>query len=406
MNPVVILGGGPAGLMAAEVIASAGRAVTVYDHMSSVGRKFLMAGRGGLNLTHSEPLEPFLERYGAAALWMGPVIRRFPPEALRDWCHGLGQPTFVGSSGRVFPVGLKALPLLRAWLRRLDGLGVRFAMKRKWIGWDAEGALLFTGPDGVRERVEASATLLALGGASWPRLGSDGSWVGILEREGISIAPLAPANCGFIVPWSDVFRQKFEGQPLKAMTMTFGERTIQGEAMVTAQGLEGGPLYALSSRLRAALAAEGVARLEIDLRAGLSHEELAARLGGGRGSQSFSNFLRKQAGLSPVAIGLLYETTQGEDVKMLPPYDLAQKIKACSVRLTATTSLARAISTAGGIAREALDENFMLRQKRSVFAAGEMLDWDAPTGGYLLQGTFSTAVAAAQGVLKILGDAG
>jgi uncharacterized flavoprotein (TIGR03862 family) len=396
-----VIGGGPAGLMAAEIIASAGQAVTVYDRMPSVGRKFLMAGRGGLNLTHSEgmgeALDSFMTRYGGAADWLRPMIAHFPPDALRQWCEGLGQKVFIGSSGRVFPVGMKASPLLRAWLRRLDDLGVRFALRRQWLGWDGDD-LLFQGPGG-EERVRAQATVLALGGASWPRLGSDGSWVEIMRRHDIPVAPLQPTNCGFIAPWSDFFAQRFAGQPLKSIGLTFDGRSLQGEAMVTAQGLEGGAIYALSGALRDMIAAEGQAVLNLDLRPGISREVLSHRLSAPRGRQSLSNFLRKAGGLSPVAIGLLREATSSLPEK---PAALADLIKDLPVRLTAPCPIARAISTAGGVKLEALTEHTMLRARPGIFLAGEMLDWEAPTGGYLLQATFSTAVTAAAGVLDYL----
>ena len=394
---IAIIGAGPAGLMAAEVLAGAGRAVVVYDHLRSPARKLLIAGRGGLNLTHGEAFERFLGRYGAAADWLRPALEAFPPSALRAWCEGLGQATFVGSSGRVFPVGMKASPLLRAWLRRLDGLGVRFALRRRWTGWDDAGRLIFTTSEGESETVEAAATLLALGGASWPRLGSDGGWVEILAGRGVAVAPLRPANCGFEVPWSAAFAAKFAGVPLKPLTLSFAGRAVQGEAMVTARGLEGGPVYALSAALREAIAADGSATLTLDLRPGLTPAELTRRLGAPRGSQSLSTYLRKAGGLSAVAIGLLREA----GVDTVAP----AAIKALPLRLTATAPLERAISSAGGVALAGVDERLMLRALPGVFVAGEMLDWEAPTGGYLLQGCFSTAVRAARGVLAWLESA-
>ncbi len=391
---IAIVGAGPAGLMAAEVLAEAGLAVTVFDHMRSPARKLLLAGRGGLNLTHAEELPAFIGRYGAAAARLGPVIEAFPPSALRAWCEGLGQPTFVGTSGRVFPVGLKASPLLRAWLRRLDGLGVRFALRRRWTGWDEAGRLTVTTPDGVAEAFAADATLLALGGASWPRLGSDGGWVDILAGRGIAVTPLRPANCGFVVPWSAHFANRFAGQPLKPVTLSFGGVSLQGEAMITARGLEGGPVYALSAALRDTIAQAGEATLGLDLRPGLSHDQLALRLAAPRGSQSLSTFLRKAGGVSPVAIALLREAGITDPS--------AASIKALPLRLTAPSPIERAISSAGGVAFGAIDDGFMLRARPGVFVAGEMLDWEAPTGGYLLEGCFGTAVAAAKGVLAWL----
>ncbi len=393
-SQIVIIGAGPAGLRAAELLAGAGQAVTIYDHLRSPARKLLMAGRGGLNLTHSEELHTFIGRYGAAAGWMAPLIEAFPPSALRQWCAGLGQATFVGSSGRVFPEGLKASPVLRAWLRRLDGLGVRFALRRRWTGWDDAGRLTFTTEDGLVDTIAPEATLLALGGASWPRLGSDGGWVDILAGQGVAVTPLAPANCGFEVPWSEHFRQKFAGTPLKPVSVSFGGARIQGELMITARGLEGGPVYALSAPLREAIAATGGATLTLDLRPGLSQTELAKRLSVPRGSQSLSSYLRKAGGLSPLAVGLLREAgVTGVDAVM---------IKALPLRLTAAAPLGRAISTAGGVALAAIDAGLMLRARPGVFVAGEMLDWEAPTGGYLLQGCFATGAAAARGVLAWL----
>ncbi|MEI6557492.1 MAG: TIGR03862 family flavoprotein [Rhodospirillaceae bacterium] len=395
---IAIVGAGPAGLIAAEVLAGAGRAVTVYDHLRSPARKLLIAGRGGLNLTHSEDIESFIGRYGAAAVWMAPLIRAFPPAALREWCEGLGQATFVGSSGRVFPVGLKSSPLLRAWLRRLDGLGVRFVLRRRWTGWDESGRLTFTTAEGDCETVAPAATLLALGGASWPRLGADGAWVEMLVRAGLAVAPLRPANCGFVVPWSEPFAARFVGTPVKPVTVSFGGRTIQGEVMITAAGLEGGPVYALSAALRDTIAARGSATLTLDLRPGLAPAELARRLAAPRGSQSLSTFLRKAGGLAPVAVGLLRQAGGAAAD--------AGRIKALPVRLTAPAPIGRAISSAGGVTLESLDTGLMLRARPGLFVAGEMLDWEAPTGGYLLQGCFATGVAAARGVLSWLNRGG
>ena len=325
---------------------------------------------------------------------MGPLIRAFPPAALRAWCEGLGVETFVGSSGRVFPVGLKASPLLRAWLRRQGGLGVRFAPRRRWSGWDEGGRLVFVTSEGDVETAEPAATVLALGGASWPRLGSDGGWVDILKGRGVAVVPLRPANCGFEVPWSEHFAGRFAGTPLKPVTVSFGGSGIQGEVVITARGLEGGPVYALSAALRESIAETGGATLSLDLRPGLSLEELARRLRAPRGSQSLSTYLRKAGGLAPVAVGLLREAGIS-----LPD---AALIKALPLRLTAAGPIEKAISSAGGVALSALDERLMLRALPGVFVAGEMLDWEAPTGGYLLQGCFSTGVAAARGVLARL----
>ncbi|CAN7247113.1 TIGR03862 family flavoprotein [Bradyrhizobium sp. LjRoot220] len=401
---VAIIGAGPAGLMAAEVLAQGGAAVTVYDAMPSAGRKLLMAGRGGLNLTHSEPLPAFLARYAEAMPNLNAAIDAFPPQALRDWSEALGQPTFVGSSGRVFPKAFKASPLLRAWLRRLNGLGVQLALRHRWTGWHENGRLQFQTPDGQRE-IDASATVLALGGASWPRLGSDGAWAETLAARGVKISELRPANSGFTVPWSGIFRDRFEGQPLKGVALTFGARTVRGEAIVTRTGIEGGAIYALSADLREAILSKGQATLHVGVRPDLAIEELTARLSAPKGKQSFSSFLRKAAHLSPVAIGLLQEAakTSGVSLASLSPADLARLINAVPIQLTGVAPIARAISTAGGIAFDELDANFMIRRLPGVFAAGEMLDWEAPTGGYLLQASFATGAAAGRGVLKWLG---
>jgi uncharacterized flavoprotein (TIGR03862 family) len=405
-NNVAIIGAGPAGLMAAEVLAQGGARVTVYDAMPSVGRKFLMAGRGGLNLTHSEPLPAFLTRYREAMPQLTSAIEAFPPDRLRAWCEALGQPTFVGSSGRIFPKALKASPLLRAWLRRLDAIGVQFSLRHRWTGWDENGRLLFQTPDGP-SAVEASATVLALGGASWPRLGADGGWTETLGAKGVKISPLKSANCGFTVAWSDIFRDRFEGEPLKGIALSFGTQSVRGEAMITRSGIEGGAIYALSRDLRDAILAFGEATLHIALRPDIETRDLAARLSAPRGKQTFSNWLRKAAQLSPVAIGLLQEAAMvsGVTLSSLPAETLTERIDAVPLQLTGIAGIARAISTAGGIAFEELDADFMIPRLPGVFAAGEMLDWEAPTGGYLLQACFATGAAAGRGVLKWLIEA-
>lgn len=398
---VAVIGAGPAGLMAAEVLAKAGAKVTVFDAMPSAGRKFLMAGRGGLNLTHSELLPDFLKRYGAAESHLATVIHGFTPTDLRAWSEALGQPTFIGSSGRVFPEAFKASPLLRAWLRRLGESGVTFAFRHRWTGWNAGGALRFETPNGEK-LVSSTATVLALGGASWAKLGSDGAWVHILAAKNVVIAPLRPANVGFDVAWSDIFKDRFEGQPLKGIALSFGMHAVRGEAMVTRSGIEGGCIYALSSVLREAVMAEGKAMLRIALRPDLTINELLSKLAAPRGKQSFSNFLRKAIHLSPVAIGLLQEVTVGEGISLasLPPEKLASLINAVPITLTGVAPIARAISTAGGIAFDEIDDAFMLKRLPGVFVAGEMLNWEAPTGGYLLQASFATGVAAGKGALR------
>lgn len=387
--PAAVIGGGPAGLIAAETLARAGMAVTVYDQMPSVGRKFLMAGRGGLNLTHAEPLPIFLSRYGAAAEWLAPIIAGFPPEALIAWCNGLGQPTFTGSSARVFPSAMKTAPLLRAWLRRLGELGVKLRVRHRWVGWDTAGRLCFEAPDGPVSAV-AWVTILALGGASWPRLGSDAHWTAYLPGL---LAPFQAANCGFQVDWSTHFRGRFAGRPLKRVAISFGPDTIRGEAMITETGLEGGAMYALSGRLRDVIQAEGSTTIHVDLRPDLSRAALEDRLGGPHRGQSLANTLRKRAGLPPEAIGLIQEALHSGAA----PDNLPRLIKSLPIRLVAPASIERAISSAGGLRADAVDASMMLRDRPGVFAAGEMLDWEAPTGGYLLQACFSTGVAAANG---------
>ena len=392
--------------MAAEVAIRGGAAVTVYERMPTVGRKFLLAGRGGLNLTHSEELAVFLRRYGAAEPDLRAVIEVFPPDALRAWCEALGQETFVGSSGRVFPRSMKTSPVLRAWLRRLDAAGVSFKLRHRWTGWDEEGCLLFDTPEGPTA-IRADATVLALGGASWPHLGSDGLWVDPMSGAGVGVTPLQPANCGFVAGWSDVFRSRFAGHPLKRLALSSGDQKVRGEALVTEAGLEGGGVYALSASLREAIACTGEALLHIDLRPDLTHADLAARLAAPRAKQSLSTFFRKAASLSPVAIGLLQEAAMASSQRLaaMAPAALADLVKAVPVRLTGTAPIARAISTAGGIAFDEVDERFMLRRRPGVFVAGEMLDWEAPTGGYLLQACFATGVGAGNGAVEWLARA-
>lgn len=398
---VAVIGGGPAGLMAAEVLVGGGARVTVFDAMPTVGRKFLLAGRGGLNLTHSEDLAKLLGRYGAAEPRLRSAIEAFPPAALIAWCEALGQPTFVGSSGRVFPKSMKTSPLLRAWLRRLDAAGVTFKLRHRWTGWDDVGALTFATPDGT-VTAKPDATVLALGGASWPQLGSSGTWVDVLSAAGVRITPLRAANCGFLAPWSEIFRSRFAGAPLKRLELSFGTHKVRGEALITKTGLEGGGIYALSAPLREAIAASGEAILHIDLLPDIAHAALEQRLTAPRAKQSLSTFLRKAASLSPAEIGMLHEATLAgpQRVSAMAPPALAGLIKNVSVRLTGTAPIARAISTAGGIALDEVDEHFMLRRLPGVFVAGEMLDWEAPTGGYLLQASFATAVAASRGALQ------
>jgi uncharacterized flavoprotein (TIGR03862 family) len=397
-----VVGGGPAGLIAAETLAQAGVAVTVYDRMPSLGRKFLLAWRGGLNLTHSEDLPAFLARYGNAAPLLREAIEAFPPLQLRAWAEGLGQPTFVGSSGRVFPRSFKTSPLLRAWLRRLTDLKVSFAPRHDWTGWNDEGALCFRNA-GKDVMASPDVTVLALGGGSWPKLGSDGSWTSALQARGVAIALLRPANCGFTVNWTEKFRS-FEGVPLKTIALRFNGQSLRGECIVTRDGLEGGAIYALSAPIRETIDAKGAATIHIDLCPDVTAGALIEKLNAPRGKQSLSNTLRKVAKLSPVAIGLLYEAALsfGKSLSALKIDDLASLIKSVPVPLTGAQLIETAISSAGGIAFDALDENFMLKKMPGTFAAGEMLDWEAPTGGYLLQASFTTGMAAARGALAFL----
>ncbi len=379
-----VIGAGPAGLSASEVLAQAGLDVTLYERMASPARKLLMAGRGGLNLTHGEDSCRFLTRYGAQAERLKPFLDAFGPQDLRDWCAGLGEETFVGSSGRVFPKNFKASPLLRAWLRRLDSLGVRLRARHDFCGFDGRVALFET-PQGPK-RVEADVFVLALGGASWPRLGADGSWVTPLAEAGLPSSPLRPANSGFLIDWSPHFREKFEGQPLKNIALRRGDLSARGECVVTKRGLEGGAVYALSGAFRDGLAAE----ILIDLRPDLSGADLARKLARPRDKQSFSNFLRKTAHLAPLAIALLRESGPPPS----SPEDLAARIKALPLAVKGVAGLERAISTAGGVLWDGLDEKLMAKKFPGLFVAGEMLDWEAPTGGYLLTACFALGRAA------------
>ncbi len=413
---VAVIGAGPAGLMAAEALAEGGARVDVYDAMPSVARKFLLDGKGGLNLTHSEPFDALMSRYGARRAQLEPIIGGFDPAALRAWALGLGVPTFVGSSGRVFPAGMKAAPLLRRWLLRLRAAGVRLHMRHRWIGWaPADGdlagdtcdasaaiarapALHFTTPEGDRT-VQASAVVLALGGASWPRLGSDAAWVPLLEARKVALAPLRPANCGFEAGhrsqrgWSEHFRQCFAGQPLKSIVASIvgpnGEHHARrGECVITANGIEGSLVYVFAAALREAIEASGAACLWLDLAPDRSESRLAAELARPRGKRSMANHLRMRAGIDGVKAGLLREIVPPTDFTM--PQRLAAAIKALPLRLAAARPIDEAISSAGGVRFEALDANLMLRAVPGVFCAGEMLDWEAPTGGYLLTACFAT----------------
>jgi uncharacterized flavoprotein (TIGR03862 family) len=388
---IAVLGGGPAGLMAAETLARAGASVTVYDRMPAVGRKFMLAGRGGLNLTHSEPFEQFIQRYGPAADWLAPALRAFPPDALRAWASDLGQETFVGSSGRVFPSAFRATPLLRAWLARLGQLGVTSRVRHEWLGWTGAGELRFATPQG-EFTTSPDATVLAFGGASWPRMGSTGTWTGIVRTAGIEVTTLTPANSGFVVDWSDHFRSRFAGVPLKNVRLSCNGQTVRGEAMITNDGIEGGAVYALGAAIRTVITRDGSADLRLDLHPDLTHEVLASKLAKRRKGDSLTTAL-KRVGLPPVAIALAHEVGAAAE---------ASHLKSLSLELLRPTSIDRAISTAGGIPQTEVNEQFGLQKVPGVFVAGEMLDWEAPTGGYLLQACFSTGVAAAQGALKWL----
>lgn len=396
---IAIIGAGPAGLIAAEHLAGRGFRVDVYERMPTPGRKFLMAGRGGLNLTHNEALEDFLPRYREAAGWLAPMVEAFPPEALCAWADGLGQDTFTGSSGRVFPRPMKASPLLRAWRGRLEALGVSLHLRHHWVGWSADGALEFETAAGL-VAVKPDAVLLALGGASWPRLGSNAGWTVRLTEAGVDIRPFQASNTGVEIAWSEHLRTRFAGAPLKTIALTFREDTVLGEALISRYGLEGGAVYALSAPLREALVT-GPVTLQLDLRPHVPVEALRRTLARVKPGQSVANRLRK-AGLPPPAAALLRDVTPD-----LPrePEALASLIKSVPLTVTAQRGLDRAISSAGGVARDALDEQLMLKALPGVFAAGEMLDWDAPTGGYLLQACFSTGMTAVRGIENYLAAA-
>ena len=402
---VAVIGGGPAGLMAAETLAQAGVSVDVYDAMRSVGRKFLLAGRGGLNLTHSENANAFYARYGARRAQLAPMLDAFGAEALRQWTHDLGIETFVGTSGRVFPREMKAAPLLRAWLQRLRNAGVRFHMRHRWIGWTADGTgLRFDTPEGER-LAPADAVVLALGGGSWAKLGSDGAWVPLLAQRDVTIAPLKPSNCGFDVQWSEHFRNRFAGQPVKSIVLHFAHRqggstTRRGEFLVTDSGVEGSAIYALSALLRDEIAQNGSAVLHVDLAPDKTAQRLAQEIAHPRGSRSMSSHLKSRVGIEGVKAGLLRECVPAETYN--DATELAVAIKALPIRLVATRALDEAISSAGGVTFDAMNEQLMLRKLPGVFCAGEMLDWEAPTGGYLLTACFASGKAAAHGVLHWL----
>ena len=403
---IAIIGGGPAGLMAAEVLSQAGAQVDLYDAMPSVGRKFLMAGKGGMNISHSEPFDKFLSRYGARRANIEPMLNHFMPEDLRAWAQGLGINTFIGSSGRVFPSDMKAAPLLRAWLHRLRENGVNFHMRHRWLGWiDNNNSMLRFETQAGERRIKADAIVLALGGGSWPKLGSTGAWVSLLTQRGIPVEPLQPSNCGFDVGWSEYFRDRFAGQPLKTVHVSFinskGIKFLrQGELVITETGIEGSLIYALSAPLRDEITASGFALIYLDLAPDKDLAFLVERISQARGKQSMANHLRKRIGFNSVKTGLLRELLSAQNFSN--PVQLCTNIKALPLKLIATRPLDEAISSAGGVAFEALDEQLMIRAMPGVFCAGEMLDWEAPTGGYLLSACFASGHTAGLGALTWL----
>jgi flavoprotein, HI0933 family/uncharacterized flavoprotein, PP_4765 family len=401
---VAIIGGGPAGLIAAETLIGNGFQVDLFDGMPSVGRKLLQAGKGGFNLTHSEPMETFVQKYGAQMPFFTRLLGQFGANELRAWAKNLGFETFVGSSGRVFPLDMKAAPLVRAWLHRLRESGVNFHVRHYWQGWDEQNNLLFSSPDG-QKKVQAAATLLALGGASWPRLGSDGKWTNLLINDGIQVIPLKPANCGINIAWSDFFRQKFAGSPVKGITLSYlnemgQETTRKGECVITDSGIEGSLIYPSIPAWRSRFESNAPAFFCMDLLPDRPYERVLRELSASRGSKSLSNHLRGQLGLDGVKTALLYEFLDAETMKQ--PAKLAHAIKSLRIDIQSLRPIEEAISSAGGLCMNELDEYLMLKQKPGTFCAGEMLDWEAPTGGYLLTGCFTTGVHAAHGITRWL----
>lgn len=400
----VVVGGGPGGLMAAEVLATAGFGVTVVEHMASVGRKFLLAGRSGLNLTHNEPLEQFIGRYGPAADHVSAALRDFTPTDLRAWAEGLGQPTFEGSSGRVFPEAFRATPLLRAWLARLSALEVRILTRHRWTGFETSAQtspptrITIIDPLGNELVMNPEVVILAVGGASWPRVGSDGAWVSMLRQAGVEVTDLDPSNAGVVVPWSEAFRSKWAGTPLKNVAVTVADTRLRGDLMITDRGLEGGPIYGLNPMIRSEIASCGFAELHVDLHPDLTPERIAAKWSGRRPSDSVSTALRRSLGHDPLRVAWLREVTGAS--APTGETEIAALLTAVPIKVRSLMPIERAISTAGGVSLGVVDQTFMLRERPGVYVVGEMLDWDAPTGGYLLQATFSTAVAAARAAVS------
>jgi len=397
MKSVAIIGAGPAGLMAAEVLSQSGVQVDMYDSMPSVGRKFLMAGKSGLNLTHSEPFEQFMGRYGSRRKWIEPMLEEFGADELRTWAQGLGIETFVGTSGRVFPVSMKASPLLRAWLKRLQDHGVTIHTRHRWVGWSEDQAVHFETEQGEKA-IKADAVILALGGGSWRKLGSDGAWVDWLEQAGVKVEALKSANCGFDVAWSEFFKEKYQGQPLKSVVLSFGAFRQQGEFVVTKHGVEGSLIYACSALLRDAIAARGTTNIQLDLAPHLTREDVVSKLSKPRGSKTMASHLEKTVGIKGVKAGLLREFVSKDDFGNMEK--LSDAIKALSIPLVAPRPIDEAISSAGGVLFEELDDHLMLKKIPGVFCAGEMLDWEAPTGGYLLTACFASGRVAGRGALR------
>ena len=395
---ISIIGGGPSGLMAADFLSANGHKVIIYERKPTFGRKFLMAGRGGLNISHSENLDDFIKKYGSQSSIFKKIINDFSPQNLRDWCQGLGEKTFIGSSGRIFPESFKSSPLLRAWLARLKKQNVIFKINHDWQGWKNNN-LVFNTKNGLFFS-KSDFTILSLGGASWPKLGSDGSWVKILKDQGVKVSLLQPSNCGFMAEWSEIFSKRFEGKSLKSVLLSFKDKKVRGEFIITKNGVEGGAIYALSSLLRDEINLNGEARLTLDLKPDLTFKEIQMRLQKPILKMSMSNYLRKNLNLSEVAIGLLMERPEREKLHNISSEVLAHAIKFYTINLKKTFSIERAISTAGGVAFEAIDENFMLINKPNVFISGEMLDWEAPTGGYLLQACIANGAYVANCIIN------